>query len=50
MRSEGQAGSDHCRPRGEKEEFRFLYKSNREAKEDFKVREWEDLVYNFLKK
>ena len=49
MRSEGPVGSDHCRPLGQGKELRFSCKSNGEAMEEFKVREWEGLVYSLKK-
>lgn len=49
MRSEGPVGSDHCRPLGQGKELRFSYKSNGEAMEEFKVRQWEGLVYSLKK-
>lgn len=46
MRSEGRQRSGHSGPGGHGEEFRFSFTYNGEPLEDFKVREWKDLVYN----
>lgn len=44
--SKGRQRSDHSEPGGHSKEFRFSFKYNGGLLEDFKVREWECLVYN----
>lgn len=51
MRSEGPVRSDHCRPLGQGKEFRFSYNREMEKQwKEFKVRQWEGLVYSSKKK